>query len=129
MQVFIQYLRDAGIQKLHQTPLVRLQLLEVGALRPDNYAPCSKWIEVTPIDLHARVPGIIEQDFLTMDDVENVQRWHAISLSLVLNFVPDAHDRGEWFLVIFFVNPQTQTVQVACSTSVVNFSNRAATCL
>ncbi|KAJ6500430.1 putative methyltransferase-domain-containing protein [Mycena sanguinolenta] len=73
---------------------VMLNLLEVGALKPDNYASCRSWIKTTPLDLHSRHPSILEQDFLLMDATENREKWDVISLSLVLNFVSDAKDRG-----------------------------------
>lgn len=70
------------------------RVLEVGALKPDNYAACIEWMEVTPIDLHSQHPDILEQDFLLMDEEEHHAKWDIISLSLVVNFVPDAKDRG-----------------------------------
>ncbi|KAF8184961.1 nucleolus protein [Mycena galopus ATCC 62051] len=70
-----------------------LNLLEVGALKPDNYDSC-RWIKTTPLDLHSRHPSILEQDFLLMDETENREKWDVVSLSLVLNFVSDAKDRG-----------------------------------
>ncbi|KAJ7236730.1 putative methyltransferase-domain-containing protein [Mycena haematopus] len=73
---------------------VMLNLLEVGALKPDNYDSCRSWIKTTPLDLHSRHPSILEQDFLLMDETENRQKWDIVSLSLVLNFVSDAKDRG-----------------------------------
>ena len=69
-------------------------VLEVGALKPDNYAHCASWMDVTPIDLHSRHPAIMEQDFLGMDDDANRERSDLVSLSLVVNFVPDLKDRG-----------------------------------
>ncbi|KIJ34601.1 hypothetical protein M422DRAFT_181741 [Sphaerobolus stellatus SS14] len=93
-KVFITWLREEGVDKAG-TPL---NLLEVGALKPDNYSNCSSWIANTPIDLHSRHPLIKEQDFLKLDEDENTGRWDAISLSLVVNFVPDAHDRGTLFI-------------------------------
>jgi 25S rRNA (adenine2142-N1)-methyltransferase len=69
-------------------------LLDVGAVRPDNYHSCASWIDVTPIDLHSRHPSILEQDFLRMDQDCHREAWDIISLSLVLNFVPDGKDRG-----------------------------------
>lgn len=48
----------------------------------------------TPIDLRSRHPSIIEQDFLTMNVDEHSERWDVISLSLVVNFVPEPKDRG-----------------------------------
>lgn len=70
------------------------RLLEVGALKPDNYASCSAWIDTHPIDLRSQHPSIVEQDFLKMDLVENAEGWDTISLSLVVNFVPEPRDRG-----------------------------------
>ncbi|KAJ6488655.1 putative methyltransferase-domain-containing protein [Mycena vitilis] len=71
-----------------------LNLLEVGALKPDNYDSCRSWIMTTPLDLHSRHPNILEQDFLLMDEAANHEKWDIVSLSLVLNFVSDAKDRG-----------------------------------
>jgi 25S rRNA (adenine2142-N1)-methyltransferase len=80
------------------------RLLDIGALRPDNYARWSKWIDATAMDLRSRAPGIIEQDFLTLDLSPyhaggHRGRWDLISLSLVLNFVPSATDRGRMLRV------------------------------
>ncbi|KAI0665065.1 putative methyltransferase-domain-containing protein [Cubamyces menziesii] len=93
-KVLIGWLRELQVPTTLKEKSEKLRLLEVGALKPDNYASCSTWIDVTPIDLHSRHPSIKEQDFLLMDPVEHREKWDAISLSLVLNFVPDAHDRG-----------------------------------
>ena len=71
-----------------------LRLLEVGALKADNYRACSSWIENTPIDLNAQDPGIKQQDFLQMAEGENSCRWDVLSLSLVLNFVSEPRERG-----------------------------------
>lgn len=70
------------------------RLLEVGALEPDNYGGCSSWIDCHPIDLRSRHSGILEQDFMLLDDAANCGEWDIISLSLVLNFVGNPHDRG-----------------------------------
>jgi len=70
------------------------RLLEVGALKPDNYEDIP-WIQVKPIDLHSRHPSIEEQDFLLLDEKANASTWDVISLSLVINFVPQPKDRGE----------------------------------
>lgn len=48
--------------------------------------------------LHARYPKIMQQDFLTMEVTEN---WNAISLSLVVNFVPSPVDRGGLYISVF----------------------------
>ena len=57
-------------------------------------------MDVTAIDLHSRHPSILEQDFLLMDLSEHRETWDIVSLSLVLNFVPDGKDRGTLLLVI-----------------------------
>lgn len=49
---------------------------------------------MTPIDLRSRHTAIREQDFLEMDVDENQGRWDIVSLSLVVNFVPEPRDRG-----------------------------------
>ncbi len=75
---------------------LRPRMLEIGALTPDNYATCSKWIENHPIDLNSRHPAIGEEDFLhRVEPQADAQRFDVISCSLVLNFVPDPKDRGE----------------------------------
>ena len=66
----------------------------MGALKADNYRGCSSWIENKPIDLNAQDPGIRQQDFLQMTEDENGCKWDVLSLSLVLNFVPDPRERG-----------------------------------
>lgn len=71
------------------------RLLEVGALKADNYRGCHSWISNTPIDLNAQSPGIRQQDFLQMSEDENSSKWDVLSLSLVLNFVPDPRERGK----------------------------------
>lgn len=82
-----------------------LRLLEVGAVRPDNYRGCASWMDVTAIDLHSRHPSILEQDFLLMDLSEHRETWDVVSLSLVLNFVPDGKDRGTLRLIIPALSP------------------------
>ena len=88
---------------------VLYRLLEVGALKPDNFLSSSSWIDCMPIDLHSRHPKIVEQDFLLLDEKQHLNRWEAISLSLVLNFVPVPKDRGIYIahyrvIVIFLVD-------------------------
>lgn len=108
-KVLISWMKDLDFHTLHKGKgklrcvctfremyevLICHRLLEVGALKPDNYKSCSTWIDWTPIDLHSRHPQIQEQDFLKMSLKEHRQKWNAISLSLVLNFVPVPNDRG-----------------------------------
>ncbi|KAJ7582551.1 putative methyltransferase-domain-containing protein [Mycena floridula] len=88
-KVLISWLKEL---QLHQGD-TKLKLFEVGALKPDNYASC-RWITSSPIDLHSRHPDITEQDFLLVDVDAERGKWDIVSLSLVLNFVPNARDRG-----------------------------------
>ncbi|EEP79184.1 conserved hypothetical protein [Uncinocarpus reesii 1704] len=74
----------------------RLRLLEVGALSTRNACSAVNSIDVTRIDLHSQEPGILEQDFMERPlPTSDLERFHVISLSLVLNFVPDPTTRGE----------------------------------
>ncbi|KAI4640735.1 hypothetical protein J4E93_008326 [Alternaria ventricosa] len=74
-----------------------LRCLEVGALSTKNeISKYASVIDMTRIDLNSQGPGIVKQDFMerplpTCDD----ERFDIISLSLVLNYVPDAVGRGE----------------------------------
>lgn len=71
-------------------------MLEIGALKPDNYAGCSKWIVNSPIDLRSNHPQIQEQDFLLRPLPKSEDdKFDVISCSLVINFVPDVRDRGK----------------------------------
>lgn len=59
---------------------------------------CSKsgLFDVTRIDLNSQSPGIEQQDFMERPlPTSSDQRFDIISLSLVVNFVPDAKARGE----------------------------------
>jgi 25S rRNA (adenine2142-N1)-methyltransferase len=73
-----------------------LRMLEVGALSTRNACSISGIFDMVHIDLNSQEPGIQQQDFmerpLPSDDSD---RFDMISLSLVLNFVPDAAGRGE----------------------------------
>lgn len=91
--ILIDWLKDI----VKENPLgegQKLRLLEVGALKADNYRGCHSWIENTPIDLNSKDPGVKQQDFLEMSEDGNAYKWDVLSLSLVLNFVPDPKERG-----------------------------------
>ncbi|KAF4578614.1 hypothetical protein EYR36_000421 [Pleurotus pulmonarius] len=90
----ISWLKEIKVHEICQREKRRHLLLEVGALKPDNYRSCTSWIDATPMDLKSRHPDILEQDFLALDQSEHRAKWDTISLSLVLNFVPEASDRG-----------------------------------
>ncbi|KAH0426860.1 nucleolus protein [Colletotrichum kahawae] len=80
----------------HGSERRRLRMLEVGALSVGNACSKSGVFEMELIDLHSQQPGILQQDFmerpLPKDDSD---RFDIISLSLVLNYVPDHSLRGE----------------------------------
>lgn len=87
------------------------RLLEIGALSTENACSKLKTLDVTRIDLNSQEKGILQQDFMerplpTSDD----ERFHIISLSLVLNYVPDSAARGEMLLrTIKFLAQATKT--------------------
>lgn len=74
----------------------KLRLLEVGALSTKNACSRSGFFDVERIDLNSQAEGILQQDFmqrpLPKDDME---RFDIISLSLVVNYDPNAVGRGE----------------------------------
>lgn len=76
-----------------------LRMLEVGALSTTNECSRSGYFDITHIDLNSQGDGILQQDFmerpLPQDDSE---RFDIISLSLVLNFVPEPKGRGDMLL-------------------------------
>ncbi|CAI7628384.1 unnamed protein product [Penicillium manginii] len=78
--------------------LPKLRVLEVGALSTKNVISKTPSLTVSRIDLNSQEPGILKQDFmerpLPAADADE-ERFHLISLSLVLNYVPDATGRGE----------------------------------
>ena len=74
---------------------VRLRMLEIGALSTKNACSQVDCLDVTRIDLRSQEPGIREIDFMDLPAPESKgQRYEIISLSLVLNFVPDPAARG-----------------------------------
>ncbi|KAJ5541971.1 hypothetical protein N7535_004390 [Penicillium sp. DV-2018c] len=74
----------------------KLRVLEVGALSTKNACSINPALDVTRIDLNSQESGILKQDFMErpLPSGED-ERFNIISLSLVLNYVPDATGRGE----------------------------------
>lgn len=74
-----------------------LKCLEVGALSTANeISKFPSFIDMTRIDLNSQGTGIEKQDFMERPLPQSDQdRFDIISLSLVLNYVPDALGRGE----------------------------------
>lgn len=73
----------------------RLRMLEVGALSTKNACSRSGLFEMQRIDLYSQAEGIVQQDFMERaKPTTDKDHFDIISLSLVLNFVPDAEGRG-----------------------------------
>jgi 25S rRNA (adenine2142-N1)-methyltransferase len=77
-------------------PIPKLRLLEVGSLSTRNAISKSPLFTVTRIDLNAREPSIESQDFMERPlPASEDEKFDIISLSLVLNYVPEPAGRGE----------------------------------
>lgn len=72
----------------------RFRLLEVGALGTKNACSRVAGLDVKRIDLKSQEAGIEEIDFMDLPVPEVGEKFHIISLSLVLNYVPDPGARG-----------------------------------
>ncbi|OQO03585.1 hypothetical protein B0A48_10250 [Cryoendolithus antarcticus] len=74
----------------------KIKLLEVGALSVENACSRSKLFDVERIDLNSQAEGILQQDFMERPlPADGDEMFDIISLSLVLNYVPDNVQRGE----------------------------------
>jgi 25S rRNA (adenine2142-N1)-methyltransferase len=74
----------------------RLRMLEVGALSSQNACSKSGHFDIERIDLNSQEEGILQQDFMERPLPGNEsERFDIISLSLVLNYVPEPKERGE----------------------------------
>lgn len=77
----------------------RLRMLEVGALSTTNACSRSGFFDIQRIDLNSQGEGILQQDFMERPPPkDDTERFDIISLSLVLNFVPDPVGRGDMLL-------------------------------
>ncbi|TIA90800.1 hypothetical protein E3P99_01353 [Wallemia hederae] len=96
--VFIAWLQELRVrEKLQRGD--KMSLLEIGALKPDNYSNQRSFIDTELIDLRSNHPDIVEQDFLQRPlPASDLHCKDAISASLVLNFVPTPTDRGLFLL-------------------------------
>ncbi|KAF2115139.1 hypothetical protein BDV96DRAFT_576539 [Lophiotrema nucula] len=109
-KILVQWLQDADILPTttatsnpnpnHPPPNTTtkpLKLLEIGALSTKNaISQFPTRVEVTRIDLHSQGPGILQQDFMQRPlPSSSDEKFDVVSLSLVLNYVPDPVQRGE----------------------------------
>lgn len=96
-----------------------LRCLEVGALSTQNeISNFAGTIDMTRIDLNSQGPGIEQQDFMQRPiPTSDEHRFDLISLSLVLNYVPDAPGRGEMLrrLTKFLRRPESPDIDGATS--------------
>ena len=91
--VLVDWLNDA---LAHPPSNGNLRMLEVGSLSIQNACSRVANLEVRRIDLRAQEPGIEEVDFMKLPIPGNhADLFDIVSLSLVLNFVPDPSGRGE----------------------------------
>ncbi|KAF2680147.1 hypothetical protein K458DRAFT_393120 [Lentithecium fluviatile CBS 122367] len=118
-KVLVEWLQDAGvIQSKNSTTedkginSKQLRCLEVGALSTKNeISKFPQQIEMTRIDLNSQGPGIEKQDFMERPlPTSSEETFDMISLSLVLNYVPDPAQRGEMLkrLTHFLKNTTTE---------------------
>ncbi|KAF1933478.1 uncharacterized protein M421DRAFT_97611 [Didymella exigua CBS 183.55] len=106
-KLLVEWLAELGVldrkaRGKRRTENVSLRCLEVGALSTTNeISKFPSLIEMTRIDLNSQGAGIEKQDFtrrpLPKSDEE---RFDIVSLSLVLNYVPDAPGRGAMLQLI-----------------------------
>jgi 25S rRNA (adenine2142-N1)-methyltransferase len=76
-----------------------IRMLEVGALSTNNACSRSRLFEVERIDLNSQAEGIKQQDFMERPlPLDEKEKFDIISLSLVLNYVPDPQGRGNMLL-------------------------------
>jgi 25S rRNA (adenine2142-N1)-methyltransferase len=92
-KILLQWLNEEGIKGPSNE---KYAMLEVGALSTTNACSKSGLFSVKRIDLNSQDPKIEQQDFMKrpLPSLDG-ERFDIISLSLVLNYVPDAVDRGE----------------------------------
>jgi 25S rRNA (adenine2142-N1)-methyltransferase len=76
-----------------------IRMLEVGALSTKNACSRSRLFEIERIDLNSQAEGIKQQDFMERPlPLDEKEKFDIISLSLVLNYVPDPKGRGNMLL-------------------------------
>lgn len=91
-KILLAWLPVSALRSLDRRP----RMLEVGALSARNACSTSGLFEVVHIDLNSQESGIQSQDFMERPLPEDLsEKFQIISLSLVLNYVPDAAGRGQ----------------------------------
>lgn len=125
-QLLMEWLRDEKVvqedrnenKETKSTPTSILRCLEVGSLSTKNVI--SKYpdqIEMTRIDLNSQGAGIEKQDFMKRPlPASSNDNFDILSLSLVLNYVPDPVGRGEMLKRIPQFLRRTSTIQKSSET-------------
>jgi 25S rRNA (adenine2142-N1)-methyltransferase len=89
LKPYTQLLKDRGTTE-------KICLLEVGALSTQNACSKSGLFDIERIDLNSQSEGIKQQDFMERPLPRlSAEKFEIISLSLVLNYVPDPVVRGD----------------------------------
>jgi 25S rRNA (adenine2142-N1)-methyltransferase len=96
-KILMQWLEESNrVQRISHLRPEKLRMLEVGALSPDNTCSRSGRFAMERIDLNSQHPDIKQQDFMDRPiPLSDKDKFDIFSLSLVLNFVPDAEARGD----------------------------------
>lgn len=92
------------------------RLLEVGALSVTNACSRSGSFHIERIDLNSQAEGITQQDFMERPlPRTGDEKFDVISLSLVLNYVPDPVSRGHMLMrtVEFLQNAKATSAEIA----------------
>lgn len=105
-RVLLEWLPVSDLKKRSQP----LSMLEVGALSTRNACSTSGIFSMQHIDLNSQEPGIKQQDFMERPlPKDESELFDIISLSLVLNFVPEAEGRGQMLLrTLSFLRPASE---------------------
>lgn len=84
----IEWFKELNIKNLNKA-------LEIGSLSCKNFISTSGiFKDIIRIDLNSVDSMILKQDFLKMEVPVPIEKFNLISCSLVINFVPNAEDRG-----------------------------------
>lgn len=98
-KILLDWLRPAHAELKTLPAGSRFRMLEVGALSTENACSRSGLFQMEHIDLNSQESGIKQQDFMERPlPRSDEERFEIISLSLVVNYVPDATVRGQMLL-------------------------------